>query len=281
MESYIMTQQVARGKVRLIAKNGRSSETAYTTHLRQLQTDNNTSMYRTAERKELINHIIGNYFLYGPELEDYAVEFDATPEVTESGNVDYYEFSQLRGPGSVLMYMGSPSRNFTINAKLISRDVTEATKTFADIHKLKSWRQPESYDGAVFSGTPALLYLQGYGKMFKDIPVVMTDLSIEFGSEHDYISLGSSIVSYFEKGNATVLDKFGEVDATKTAYRNKNTTEANKLTKPSTTEFEATAVPIITTVSITLKEARAVEADVSGLEGFDILKYRNGELMSW
>ena len=238
------------GKVRLIAKKGRFRETDFTNRIRDLMANSTYTGYGETPQQQAqsvlnqanaANGVYNNALLNGYGLENYYIEFDATPEITESGSASYFEASEVRGPGSILMYMGSPSRNFSINAKLIARNAWEARKVDAQIHILKSWRMPESYTGGIDAGTPATLFLQGYGKMFKDIPVVMTDLSIEFSSEHDYLKTGD--------GSATVAG--------------------------------GTAVPVITTVSISLKEAHSTEGNVDGLDGFDILKYRTGNLAAW
>lgn len=286
METVQGTMQ-GSGKVRLIAKGGRYRETDFTTSNRkkmldlknrEVITDKDTPEQRQAKidtntRRQGAQDYFANEQLTGQGLENYYIEFDNTPDISESGSASYYEIGEIRGPGSVLMYMGSPSRTFSISAKLIARTSDEAYRVDRQIHMLKSWRMPESYLGGIASGTPTILYLQGYGKMFKDIPVVLTDLSIEFSSEYDYIagytssnnsSLVQDVLSYEQKYNAQGQRVY---DVSKPIH-----TYVKK-------EFNS-AVPIITSVSITLKEAHAVE-NVDGLDSFDILQYRNGDLMAW
>lgn len=258
------------GKVRLIAKKGLFQEDGSAARMRQLVLNqairNNLAKGGVAvgpnnfenDMKDAFNAITTNYF----------VEFDVTPDITESGSVSYFEASDIRGPASILMYMGSPSRTFSISAKLVSRTPAEAARNQKYIHTLKSWRMPESYVGGINAGTPTLLYLQGYGKMFKDIPVVMTDLSIELSSEHDFIGAGVSSFTGTEILKQNVINEDG--------------TSFNIIQQKATAaKTYKSFVPIITPVSITLKEAHSVEGDLDGLEGFDILKYRNGELVNW
>lgn len=270
-----MTMQ-GKGKIRLIAKKGRFRETEFVKGQREL-IQNSTLGARSgdpelAAASPVARDRANNKLLYGEGTENYYIEFDATPDITESGSVAYFEAGEIRGPGSILMYMGSPSRTFSINAKLIARNQNEALRVSKQIHILKSWRMPESYTGGFAAGTPTILYLQGYGKMFKDIPVVMTDLSIELSSEHDYISTGGQeTLSYIEQVASVELDELGN---RKERDRNKDRFV------PRQTIYDS-FVPIITTVSISLKEARSVEADFDGLETFDILKYRTGNLVSW
>ena len=259
------------GKVRLIAKKGRFRTTEYTNRQADLirnSTFQGTPAERAAQRAALVTAAEAELALGADGgLSNYYVEFDATPDITESGSASYFEAGEIRAPGSILMWMGSPSRTFSVSAKLISRNQIEAKRSERMIHLLKSWRQPERYTGGINASPPTVLYLQGYGKMFKDIPVVLTDLTIEFSSEHDYISIGEQTIDYWEG-----------------AYRELNVAGGPPLeianAQPRSKKFTS-AVPIITSVSLTLKEARAADAQLDGLEGFDILKYRNGELIGW
>lgn len=137
----------------------------------------------------------------GPlSTELYGVRFYVTPDVTESGSASYIEISDVRQPASYLIYMGSPSRGWEISAKLISRTVEEADRTFRYMNTMRSWRMPETIGGGgVGSGrdtsAPTILNLYGYGQTFKGIPVVMTNLRLEWSQEVDTIksSNGSDI----------------------------------------------------------------------------------------
>jgi hypothetical protein len=68
-----------------------------------------------------------------------SVRFTVTPEMSESKSVSYIDISDVRLPASILIYMGSPSRNYNINAKFLSRSTTEANQTYAYLNLLRSW----------------------------------------------------------------------------------------------------------------------------------------------
>lgn len=240
------------GKIRLLARNGLFRDDAATARYLDLakrirgveaQTGGMTDDQAATHYND-IEQVKSSVLTDSDEAKaaksNYYIEFDATPEITESGSAMYAEASDIRAPSSILWYQGSPSRTFSISAKLIARTVSEASRVADQIHVLKSWRMPETEVGGVALMTPpTLLYLQGYGNMFKDIPVVMTDLSFDLPSEHDYIRASN--------GND---------------------------------------VPIITQVSITLREAHAVDLDGianlgSGFKQFNILDYRLGRLKGW
>lgn len=222
-----MPAMQGEGKIRLIAKNSLLRDSAAIQRYRTLRTTGN------------LPAMPGGSSVPPPlasEAVNFYVEFHVTPEVTETGSVTYAEISDIRAASSVLWYQGSPSRNFSINAKLVSRTLEETQYNSYIIHTLKSWRMPETIEGdsGIGGGTPSVLYLQGYGKMFKDIPVVMTDLSIELSSEYDFLKTADNEI-----------------------------------------------LPIVTSISISLKEAHSLEGNVDDFEKFDIIKYRNANLGGW
>lgn len=160
-----------------------------------------------------------------------SVVFDIQPDVSEAASASYAEFAEARLPSSILIYQGTPARNFSINAKMISRTESEATANYGKLMMLKSWRFPER-----FVETPSILRLYGYNGLFNGIYTVMTNINVEYSSEVDYISTSGG-----------------------------------------------TRMPIVMDVSISLKEAQALEdSDISRvLSGFDITSFRQGRLDGW
>lgn len=122
-----------------------------------------------------------------PALSNFYIDFDATPDINESGSANYNDISEIRAPASIMIYSGTPSRTYQINAKMFSRTQEEARRTEKKLNVLRSWRMPEALTGGFAVAVPAILELSGYKEMFKNIPVVMTNLSIDFSSEFDSI----------------------------------------------------------------------------------------------
>lgn len=123
------------------------------------------------------------------------VPFLVQPNLTESGSANYTEIGDMRQAASLLIYMGSPSRTFSIDATFVSRSESEAEITLRYINILRSWRMPEKEgDGEFNVKSPSRLFLGGLDNQFKQIPVRMTDLSIPFNEETDYIVTGNGSV---------------------------------------------------------------------------------------
>lgn len=130
----------------------------------------------------------------GPEDSDFndrnTVKFHATPQIQETGTTLWSSIEDARAPASILTYQGSPSRNFNISAKFISRTKKEADRTFRYVNLLRSWRMPYiggSAGGRLFAAEPEVLHLFGYGNTFRGIPVVLRSLNLDLTDEVDYI----------------------------------------------------------------------------------------------
>lgn len=116
------------------------------------------------------------------------VTFNITPDISESQQVIYNEIADIRQAASILIYMGSPARNWNITAKFLARTPGEAEATYLDTQLLKSWSKPDNnYVYADNDEAPHVLRLRGYGAQWKGIPVVIRSLNFEHSSEVDYV----------------------------------------------------------------------------------------------
>lgn len=116
------------------------------------------------------------------------VEFNLSPEISESKQVIYAEIGDIRQAASILIYGGSPSRKWSITAKFLSRTAKEADLTWKSIQLMRSWANPDTnYKYGIDSGTPHVLRLYGYGRTWQGIPVVLSSLNVDYPSDVDYI----------------------------------------------------------------------------------------------
>lgn len=168
------------------------------------------------------NDTISNIRIYEQTTGSY-VNFAVTPEVSETKGTLYTEVSEIRKAASILVYIGSPSRTFSINASLVSRTEEEAAENFIKLSLLKSWAMPDANNagvgaGALNVGSPSVLYLYGYGKVFKRIQMIMKNITVSYPHDTDYISTGdgktkmpiilSVNLSFQEIRSGDELDKF-------------------------------------------------------------------------
>lgn len=70
------------------------------------------------------------------------VIFKISPVLTESRRVEYSPVSPIHMPGSIQVYKNTPSRDFRIEATLISRTQEEALDNMKQLQLLRAWCMP-------------------------------------------------------------------------------------------------------------------------------------------
>ena len=122
------------------------------------------------------------------------VIFNVTPVISEARTVNYVD-QGLPAPQGLIVYETTNNRRWSISAKFVSRNLVEANFTFMYMNLLKSWAIPQDPNvvGGIFA-RPPILRLNGYKDQFKNIPVVLTSLNINFPEDVDYIETPSAMV---------------------------------------------------------------------------------------
>ena len=115
------------------------------------------------------------------------VIFEATPELSEAGQTMLVDIGDIRAAASIVIYMGSPARLFTLSATFVSRTIDEATTNMNYINILKAWREPTLTLGNAYNAEPETLRLYAYGDVFNGIPVMLSSITVEYPSDVDYI----------------------------------------------------------------------------------------------
>jgi hypothetical protein len=132
------------------------------------------------------------------------VIFKHTPAISESREAEYVD-SGLPGESGILIYTVTNNRRFTINAKFVSRSVTEATANYLAVNLLRSWLLPIRSQHETF-GSPPLLKLSGYGTQFYEIPVQLSSFSIAYPDDVDYINCGAYSVPIIQSIDISLIE---------------------------------------------------------------------------
>lgn len=137
------------------------------------------------------------------------VTFDLTPIMSESKSVIYAEIADIRQAASILVFGGSPSRKWSINATFMSRTEEEANATWKNIQLLRSWTVPDkNYRYGFDRETPQVLRLYGYGRTWQGIPVVIQSLNIEYPDDVDYIPAATALDNVVTNGSGQGVTKY-------------------------------------------------------------------------
>lgn len=130
----------------------------------------------------------------------FKVFFRVTPDLIENRNVNYKTMDPVHLPGNILTYQNTAPRTFSINSiKIISRTSTEAEENLNLLNILRGWtmpvfgQEPTGTTVEPLGSPPELLYFSAYssserrGNLYR-IPAVMTQLSIPYPSDVDYVN---------------------------------------------------------------------------------------------
>lgn len=138
-----------------------------------------------------------------------SIEFDVTPEVSEQRQVSYKTIEPVHSPGQIYAYHTSQSRTYSLSGvKLLSRNQSEAEKNLDRLHLLRAWSMPvfgsgsstaqwgaspQGWGGEKLGSPPPILLLTAYspkgpGEHIYQVPVVITNMSIQYPSDVDYIN---------------------------------------------------------------------------------------------
>lgn len=179
-----------------------------------------------------------------------SITFELSPDISESKQVIYAEIGDVREAASMMVYGGSPSRKWSINAKFLSRSPEEADQTWRYVQLLRSWTLPDkNYKYGLDRSIPRVVRLHGYGRTWQGIPVVLTGLNIDYPSDVDYIPA---------TGNVTASPTEENVD---------------------TTPYEhSSLVPVIQSVSFQLTEIRTPK---ELFKDYNLEKFKLGVLPNW
>jgi len=137
------------------------------------------------------------------------VIFDASPTLAESRTAEYVD-QALPGPVGIVVYKMTGNRRFTISAKFISRTIDEAELNYGYVNLLRSWMIPQSQSGASGegkTGRPPILRLNGYKKQFNSIPTVLSEMSVNYPEDVDYIEVPDlAMVPIIQSVDVTLIE---------------------------------------------------------------------------
>jgi len=169
------------------------------------------------EQIKIANANNKNTFRDGNSVE--RVVFEASPTLGESRSVEYVD-QGLPGPVGIVVYRVTQNRRFSLSVKIVSRTVAEAQENYKYVNLLRSWLVPQesnvgedvsedSGDKSAFRGRPPILRLSGYRNQFHNIPVVISELSITYPEDVDYIETDIATVPIIQSIEISLIEAHG------------------------------------------------------------------------
>ena len=134
--------------------------------------------------------------------------FPYTPSITISSGASYGAVAPTHSNYAFQAYKHSDPGSISITAPMYVEDPTQALYWIAMVHYLRSLTKMFTGNDAKAGNPPAIVYLNGYGNyVFKNIPVVVTKMSVTLDAQSDYI--GCNVSGSMASEVANIADQLG------------------------------------------------------------------------
>lgn len=129
--------------------------------------------------------------LLHPLLQHGGILFPYTPMITATMMVNYNKYEPTHSIQDFMAYQRTPSPIFQITGDFTVQNIDEGRYALAVIHFLRVVTKMYFGRNTRNAGTPPpILSLSGYGQyMFNNVPIVITNYSINFEKEVDYVEI--------------------------------------------------------------------------------------------
>ena len=195
----LFRKEIENGNINKLGKktDGRVS-------LNVIPIDNFNNILIKGNVEERINYVLGNKgFLHDMLYNTYGLVFPYTPTFSMSHQVNYDSTDISHSNLSIQNYKNTPVSSISIDAEFTADTEENAKYMLASIWFLRSCTKMDFGEKAKNPGLPPpILYLNGFGNFINNIPVVLTNFSINFPKDKQYISI---IVNEHEQWLPTIL----------------------------------------------------------------------------
>ena len=134
--------------------------------------------------------------------------FPYTPQIGIQSSAKYAAMSTTHTNYNFQAYQNSDPGSIHIEAPMYVEDATQALYWIAMVHYLRSMTKMFTGSDAKAGNPPPVVYLNGYGNyVFKNIPVVITRMSVSLDAASDYISC--NVAGSMASEIASISDQVG------------------------------------------------------------------------
>jgi hypothetical protein len=139
--------------------------------------------------------------------------FPYTPQITIKSSATYTSTSPVHTNYAFRSYKNSDPGAIQIIAPMNVEDSTQALYWIAALHYLRSLTKMFTGNDPKAGNPPPVIYLNGYGNyVFKNVPVVVTNIDIQLNAECDYI--GCNVVGSLAGEISGIADSLGSLSDT-------------------------------------------------------------------
>jgi hypothetical protein len=138
--------------------------------------------------------------------------FPFTPSMSISHTASYDDVGVMHQNYQFLAYQNSRADAITISGTFVSEDATQAQYWIAAVHFLRAATKMYTADTELQGSPPAIVTLNGYGDhVFKNVPVVIKNFSVEMPADVDYIATTVSDLASGLSGVSDIADTVSNI----------------------------------------------------------------------
>lgn len=116
--------------------------------------------------------------------------FPYTPKISIHGVANYTSMAPIHSDYAFHAYKNSDPGKITITAPMFVEDPTQGLYWIAMVHYLRSLTKMFAGNDPKAGNPPPIVFLNAYGNyVFKNVPVVVTDMRVELDNTCDYIGV--------------------------------------------------------------------------------------------
>lgn len=139
--------------------------------------------------------------------------FPYTPKIQIASSAKYSAIQTTHTNYSFQAYQNSDPGTINITADMYVEDSTQALYWIAMVHYLRSLTKMFTGADVKAGNPPPVIYLNGYGNyVFKNVPVVVTKLTVDLGPDSDYI--GCHVAGSMASEIASIADQVSGLAST-------------------------------------------------------------------
>jgi len=226
--------------------------------------------------------VYGGSGLLQPLRATNGVVWPYQPTITWEQSVDYSSIDMVHVNQEILAYTKTPAAKFSVSGSFSVQNNQEGIYALAAIHFMRTCTKMYFGTGADLGTPPPVLIFDAYGQyMFNQLPVIITNFSVELPNDIDYVPVDLAYVQAYSaaQGN-TNLPGYSKTQITPQLLSQRSAGDAafisSSLFKTSLQGSSGYVwLPSVFTLSVSL----TVQNTATRLRAFNLDEFRTGALM--
>jgi len=226
--------------------------------------------------------IYGGSGLLQPLRSTNGVVWPYQPQISWEQSVDYSSIDMVHVNQEIMAYTKTPAAKFSISGSFSVQNNQEGIYALAAIHFMRTVTKMYFGTGQALGTPPPVLLFDAYGQyMFNQLPVIVTNFSVELPQDIDYVPVDLSFVPTYDNSQSqTNIPGYSKVQITPQLLSQQTAYDAAYISSSMfQTSLQGTSGYIWLPAIFTLTASVTVQNTATRLRAFNLDQFRTGALM--